>query len=491
MTLLMRLTSFLLLLPALAAAAEPHPNVLMIAVDDLNDWVGPLGGHPLAKTPNFDRLAAQGTTFTNAHCQAPLCNPSRTSLLTGLRPSTTGVYALDVWFRNEERLRDVVTLPQHFMANGYYVATSGKIFHDAHPPKARREDGSEFTEWGEHGGLRNKPAKKFVNTPADLAAMDWGPFPDHDEECFDYDVASYAVDWLSHPPADRPWMLCVGLRHPHVPCYAPQKWFDLYPSDNSILPAVKADDRDDVPFFAWYLHWKLPEPRLAWAQREQQWQPLVHAYLASVSFADAMLGRVLDALDASGKADNTVIVLWSDHGWHLGEKGITGKNTLWEPSTRVPLIFAGPGVAAGAKCGRPAELLDVYPTLVELCGLPPRDGLEGLSLVPQLEDTAAPRDRPAITTHGPGNHGVRSERWRYLRYADGSEEFYDLAADPNEWTNLAADPAHADVKRDLAEWLPATDAKPLAGGTVRLLEQRDGVWYWEGQPIRPGDAVPE
>jgi arylsulfatase A-like enzyme len=476
---------------ASASDAPKRPNVLMVAIDDLNDWVGPLGGHPLVKTPHINALAARGTTFTNAHCQAPLCNPSRTSLLTGLRPSTTGVYALDVWFRSDDRWKDRVTLPQHFMASGYHVVATGKIFHDAYPPPEGRKPNTEFSEWGLKGGFTSRPKQKFVHTPTDIALMDWGPFPDRDEDCFDYDVASFAADWLAQPPQDKPWMLCVGLRHPHVPCYAPPRWFDLYPDDDSILPPVKADDRADVPFFAWYLQWKLPEPRLAWAKESHQWRPLVRSYLASVSFADAMLGRVLEALLESGEAENTVVVLWGDHGWHLGEKDITGKNTLWDRSTRVPLIFAGPGVASGAKCGRPAELLDVYPTLAELCGLPQRDGLEGQSLVPQLKDASAPRDRPALTTHGPGNHGVRTERWRYIRYDDGSEELYDHAADPNEWTNLAADPAHAHVKRDLAKWLPPASADPLPGGTVRLLEKRGDTYYWEGQPIHPGDPIPQ
>ena len=180
----------------------------------------------------------------------------------------------------------------------------------------------------------------------------------------------------------------------------------------------------------------------------------MRAYLASISFVDAQVGRVLDALEASGLEKNTVVVLWSDHGWHLGEKGITGKNTLWERSTRVPLIFAGPGVAAGAKCDRPAELLDIYPTLLDLCGLPANKANEGISLVPQLKDAKAARERPAITTHNPGNHGVRTEKWRYIRYADGSEELYDRAADPHEWTNLANEPKHADVKKELAKWMP-------------------------------------
>nr|MBA3313810.1 sulfatase [Planctomycetaceae bacterium] len=344
--------------PVTALADDPaRPNVLFVAIDDLNDWVGPLGGHPLVKTPHMDALAARGTTFTNAHCQSPLCNPSRTSLLTGLRPSTTGVYALKVWFREDERLRDHATLPQHFMRHGYHVATTGKIFHDAYPPPQGREPNTEFTEWGLKGGFTTRPPKKFVNTPDDIALMDWGVFPENDEDCFDYDVATFASDWLRKSPRDKPWMLCVGIRHPHVPCYAPQQWFDLYPDDESLLPPMRDGDRDDVPPFAWHLHWKLPEPRLAWLKASDQWRPLVRAYLASVSFADAMLGRVLESLEQAEQAENTIVVLWSDHGWHLGEKDVSGKNTLWDRSTRVPLIVAGPGIAKDAHCARPAELL--------------------------------------------------------------------------------------------------------------------------------------
>jgi choline-sulfatase len=253
------------------------------------------------------------------------------------------------------------------------------------------------------------------------------------------------------------------------------------------MPMVKDDDRDDVPTFAWFLHWKLPEPRLSWLRKADQWRPLVRAYLASSSFMDAQVGRVLEALDGTGRADDTVVVLWSDHGWHLGEKGVTGKNTLWERSTRVPLIFAGPGVSAGSTCVRPAELLDLYPTLVELCGLPGRTGLDGHSLVPQLKDPAASRPWPAVTTHNRGNHSVRSERWRYIRYADGGEELYDHRDDPNEWTNRAQDPRLADVKREHARWLPASEAPPVPGSVTRLLDREDGIWYWENRPIVPGE----
>jgi putative membrane-bound dehydrogenase-like protein len=470
-------------------------NVLLFCIDDLNDWIGCLKGHPQAQTPHMDRLAQRGTLFANAHCQAPLCNPSRTSFLTGLRPSTTGVYALDVWFRTAPAWRDVVTLHQHFAAHGYRTLTTGKVFHDAYPPAAARKDGSEVAVWGYQGNHGPRPPKKLVPTPGTVALMDWGVFPERDEEQEDWKVADWAIDQL-HAAAQpqeaprQPFLLSVGFRRPHVPCYAPQRWFDLHPAESLILPPVKPDDRADVPPFAWYLHWRLPEPRLKWLQESDQWAPLVRAYLASTSFVDSQVGRVLDALEAEGLAANTVVVLLSDHGWHLGEKGISGKNTLWDRSTRVPLIIAGPGVGAGAICRRPAELLDVYPTLAELCGLPARLAHEGHSLAPQLRDASATRPWPALTTHGPDNHAVRTERFRYIRYADGSEELYDMVADPNEWTNLARDPAHAATKQELAGWLPASSAPPLPGGTVRLLETRDGFLYWEGKPIDAEEPIP-
>jgi choline-sulfatase len=469
---------------AVGADDPPRPNVLLIAVDDLNDWVGCLGGHPQVQTPNIDRLARRGTLFTNAHCQAPLCNPSRSSLLTGLRPSTTGIYSLQPGIRAVEATRDRVTLPQHFAAHGYSTFTAGKVFHDGSiPPRDRPK---EFQEWGSTAGMP-LPPKKLVDTPATIRGMDWGVFPDRDEDQADWKIADSAIGRLKTLPPDRPFFVAAGFRLPHVPCFASRRWFDLYPDATLVMPKVKEDDRDDVPEFAWHLHWKLPEPRLSWLKRADQWRPLVRSYLASISFMDSQVGRVLDALGSSGHADDTVVVLWSDHGWHLGEKGITGKNTLWERSTRVPLIVAGPGVAEGARCGRPVELLDLYPTLSELCGLPPRGGLEGHSLVPQLKDAQAPRPWPAVTTHNQGNHAVRSERWRYIRYADGSEELYDHRDDPDEWTNLAKDPRLAEVIREHARWLPAMDAPPAPGSAARLLTRENGVWTWEGKPIVPAE----
>ena len=464
------------------APAVQKPNVLFIAIDDLNDWVGCLGGHPQAQTPNMDRLAARGTLFSNAHCQSPLCNPSRSSLLTGLRPSTTGIYGLVPGIRDVARTRDCVTLPQYFARHGYFTATFGKVFHDGSIPA--RLHTNEFNVWGPAPGMPLPPVK-FVNTPSTMRLVDWGVYPKDDHDQADWKIAEAAIARMKSLPANRPFFLAVGFRLPHVPCFASQKWFDLLPpEDQIILPPVKVHVRDDVPEFAWYLHWKVPEPRLSWLKQARQWRSLVRAYLASTTFMDSQIGRVLDALDLIGRRDNTLIVLWSDNAWHLGEKDITGKNSLWERSTRVPLIFAGPGAGRGARCSQPAELLDIYPTLVELCGLPARKGLEGHSLAPQLKDPQTPRPWPAITSHNQGNDTVRTEHWRYIRYADGSEELYDHRTDPNEWTNLVANVKFSATKKDLARWLPKSPAPPAPGSAQRVLVKNRGVWLWEGKLIK-------
>ncbi|XZE51981.1 sulfatase-like hydrolase/transferase [Planctomycetaceae bacterium SH139] len=478
-----------------AAKMEPKrkPNVVFIAIDDQNDWIGHLGGHPLAKTPHLDRIAARGTAFLNAHCQAPLCNPSRTSLMLSLRPTTTGVYGLAPWFSNLEQWRDRVSLPQHFKAHGYKTLTAGKVYHGgAGGPQGRLR---EFDVWGPHGGIGVKPDSKLIPaTPmGNHPLMDWGVFPHRDEDKGDYQVASWAVEQLKSASADEPFFLAAGFFLPHVPCYATQQWFDLYPDDDSVLPEVKLDDREDTPRFSWYLHWNLPEPRLKWVCENSQWRNLVRSYLACTSFVDAQVGRIVAALEETGLADNTIIVVWGDHGFHLGEKGITGKNTLWEDGTRVPLIFAGPGVTAGQKSSQPAELLDIYPTLIDLCDLSLREDLEGISLLPQLRVAESRRERPAITSHNQGNHGIRSERWRYIRYADGSEELYDLREDPHEWTNLAKEAELSGVLAAHRRWLPAMDVEPAVGSAHRVLTYDASIdeATWEGQTVRRTDKIPE
>jgi arylsulfatase A-like enzyme len=322
--------------------------------------------------------------------------------------------------------------------------------------------------------------------------MDWGVWPpDNDDTAKgDHAVASWAIGKLEALPPGLPFFLAAGFFLPHVPCYATQKWFDLYPDDASVLPPIRADDRADTPHASWWLHWSLPEPRLKWVEEANQHVNLVRSYLACTSYVDHEIGRVLAALEQAGHAENTIVVVWSDHGWHLGEKAITGKNTLWARSTRVPLIFAGPGITAGQRCGSPAELLDLYPTLVDLCGLPPvSHPLDGLSLKAQLVDAGAPRERPAITTHNQGNVSIVTAQWRYIRYVNGAEELYDLSADPNEWTNVA--PERRGVCQDLRKWLPKIDRGPVAGSASRILTYYDRVPVWEGKPIPKDAPVPQ
>lgn len=471
-----------------AASATAKPNILFIAVDDLNDWIAPLGGHPQVITPNFDRLASMGVTFTNAHCQSVLCNPSRTSVLTGLRPTTTGVYGLSPWFRSVPELKDITTIPQYFRENGYRTYVAGKVFHGSYGFKA---GGPDWDEVGPPANGAPFPPKKLVNTPSRNKFVDWGTFPHKDEEKDDYKIASWSVDRLAKMPDDKPFFLATGFFLPHVPNFATQKWMDLYPEETLKLPKVLENDRADTPRSSWWLHWQLPEPRLEFLKKENEWKNFVRSYLATISFMDAQLGRVLDALEKSGHADNTIIVLWSDHGFHLGEKEITGKNTLWERSTRVPLIFAGPGSQRGQRSGEPVELLDVFPTLCDLAGLPKPVGLEGHSLLPQLKDVPAVREWPAISNHNPGNNSVRDARWRYIRYMDGAEELYDMAKDPHEFKNLAADPAFAAEIVRLEKWIPEKQQPHAPRSAQRILEYRDGKPFWENKEIRPEDPIPE
>jgi len=474
------------------AKTHSKPNVVFIAIDDQNDWIGTFGGHPLVKTPHLDALAKRGTALLNAHCQAPLCNPSRTSLMLGLRPTTTGVYGLSPWFRTLDEWKDQVTLAQHFKANGYRTLSTGKIHHGDMGGLAGQR--VEFDAVGPAGGIGVRPPQKLVgDTPmGNNPLVDWGVFPHRDEDKGDYQIASWAVDRVKDHH-DKPFFLSVGFFLPHVPCYATQRWFDLYPDDDSLLPLVKPNDRDDTPRFSWYLHWNLPEPRLKWVEQQHQWRNLVRSYLACTSFVDAQIGRLMQALDEAGLADNTIVVVWGDHGWHLGEKGITGKNSLWERSTRVPLIFAGPGVSPNGRCHQPVELLDLYPTLIELCDLNPRAGLEGTSIIPQLKDADAARSRPAVTTHNLGNHAVRTERWRYIRYADLTEELYDLASDPHEWDNLAGRPESKPILSELRRWIPQKEAPPAKNSAHRLLtyDKTTDEANWEGQTIQRTDPIPE
>jgi len=449
-----------------AGIGAERPNVLMIAVDDWNDWIGAMGGHPQVRTPNMDRLARMGVLFTDAHTAAPICNPSRAALMLGRYPSSTGVYGNDqVW---RFALPDAVTLPQYFRAHGYAAAGGGKLFHHGRgyndPPSW-----DEYFFWnpkarenGWHDGYSfppdPEPARPVTPMPSvSWRNFDWAPLDVADAEMPDYKLASWAADFLGRDH-EKPFFLAAGIFRPHIPWFVPRKYFDMYPLDEVIVPVVKDDDLADIP----------PAGRaIALNQHSRHdlmvstgnWKGAVQSYLACITLADALLGGILAALEGSRYAGNTIIVLWSDHGYHLGEKWHWHKQALWHRATHVPLMFVAPGVTRpGARVDRPVTLVDVYPTLADLAGLTEEAGLEGLSLRPLLEDPEADWDRPALTTYLRGNHAVRTERWSYIRYADGSEELYDRRQDPREWVNLAGRPGMDGVLAGMRKGAPAEDA---------------------------------
>ncbi len=446
---------FVLVLAFEVKAAE-KPNVLFIALDDLNDWIGCLGGNPQCKTPNIDRLAAKGVLFTHSYCAAPVCNPSRAALMSGVRPFTSGVYNNNQNWR--KAMPDVVTLPQHFMANGYEAVGSGKIYHGGFPDPASWND--YLNKTGDP-----KPTKEVLADPHSKAGgIVWGMLDAKDEEMDDYKMADYAIDYLGRKH-EKPFFLACGIFRPHMPWQVPKKYYDMYPLDSIQLPKTLDADLEDIPQAG--VKMARPDGDHATILKTDNWKHAVQAYLASITFADVMVGRVVKALEESEHADNTIIVLWGDHGWHLGEKQHWRKFALWEEATRAPLLMVAPGVSKPNSIShRTVDFMNIYPTLAELCGLPIPEHCEGVSMVPLLKNPEAEWNRPAITTHGRENHAVRSERFRYIRYVDGSEELYDHDADPMEWKNLAQDAQFAKAKAELAKWLPeknAPDAKAENG----------------------------
>ncbi|MBN2505489.1 MAG: sulfatase [Verrucomicrobia bacterium] len=437
------------LLCAHAASAAAPPNILFIAIDDLNHWVGHLGRNLQTKTPNIDRLASLGVTFTRAYCTAPACNPSRASLMSGQRPSTTGCYLNSQNWRPavpEDRL-----LNSHFARAGYRVYGAGKIYHGA------GDRGGHWDDYfpGKGGPLEPHPSAKNKG----VGGIHFGPLANSDEDMPDYSVVSYCLEKLREQ-GDRPWFIACGLVKPHMPFSVPKKWFDLFPLDTIQLPPHRDDDLDDVPPAG--VRMAAPAGDHAAILRSGRWNEAVQAYLAAIAFCDAQVGRLLDGWNQSPQRDRTVLCLWSDHGWSLGEKAHWRKFALWEEPARTVLIWKAPGVTpAGGVCGRPVDFLSIYPTLCALAGLPLPAHLDGRDITPLLKNPRAPWDLPALTTHGFKNHAVRTEDWRYIRYENGDEELYHNAADPFEYTNLAARTEYAARKAELAKWLPKIDAANL------------------------------
>jgi arylsulfatase A-like enzyme len=420
-------------------AAPQRPNVLFIAVDDLNHWVGYTRRNAQTRTPNIDRLAARGVAFTRSYCAAPACNPSRAALMSGLRPSTTGVYY------NPNDWRPIIpveqTLTSAFRKGGYHVAGAGKIYHGGFD---RRE------EWDDYFRPRGGRAEQ---AEGGVGGIRFAPLRGGDDAVPDHAITDYCVEQLGKKH-DKPFFLACGLHKPHMPWNVPKKYYDLFPLDKIELPPHTKNDLEDVPPAG--VRMAKPSGDHAAILKADRWKEAVQAYLAAIAYTDRNIGRLIEALDKSPYRDNTVIVLWGDHGWHLGEKEHWRKFALWEEATRAPLIWIAPGVTpANRICERTVDFLSLYPTLCELCGLPIPRHVEGTSLKPLLADPKAEWSRPALTTHGYQNHAIRTEKWRYIRYADGSEELYDETKDPYEWTNLAKAPEFAMVKKELAKHLPA------------------------------------
>ena len=439
---------------SLALAAKPKPNILLVSIDDLNDWVGCLDGHPQARTPNIDRLAKMGTLFKNGHCQSPVCNPSRASMMTGRYPHTSGVYFLSPDLKEAPVLKNLKTMPEVFADHGYKTMAAGKIFH--------RGDKRFFQEYLPTGGFGPRPKKK-ISQPHGHPLWDWGVFPDDDNLMPDMKCAKWAVDQLNQTH-EKPFFMGVGFYRPHVPMYATKKWFDMHPRDQIKLPAVRKNDLKDLSQYAIELtNLNHVSPTHKWVTESGQWEHAVQSYLASVSFADHCLGMVLDALEKSKYADNTVIALFSDHGFHLGEKERWAKRSLWEDGTRVPIILSAPEFKSNQISDRPVELLDIFPTLLELAGLPADSAQEGQSLVALMKNPKKAWAHPALTSFGLGNYSVRSTRYRFIQYFDGSRELYDLSKDPHEWKNLAADPKNKLIIEEHASHLPKKQHPILPG----------------------------
>jgi iduronate 2-sulfatase len=447
---------------AVAAGAAPRPNVLFIISDDLNTHLG-CYGDPIARTPNIDRLAKRGVRFERAYAQYPVCNPSRTSFLSGLRPETSGV--MDQQTLLKQKRPDVVYLPEHFAAHGYFTAAIGKVEHGWHND-AKWDLKDEIKGAGPDDEDANGPRPKRARPGQARSAtprQNGGEPPylreratedERDPENADTLIAERVVKLLE-TPRDQPWLVCVGFHKPHVPHVAPKKFFDLYPLDRIPLTQVPADDAQDIPPVA--LASKLNfQPNLPAEQQRR----IIRAYLACVSYLDEQLGVVLRAMDRLQLWDNTVVVLIGDHGWHFGEHHLWAKASLFEESVRAPLLVVAPGAKAGSACPRVVEFLDIYPTLTDLCGLPQPPRGEGRSLAPLLREPqrAWPYAAFSAVRHARGvARSVRTERWRYTEWDGGrlGVELYDHDRDPGEFKNLAKDERYADVVARMRKLLGA------------------------------------
>lgn len=485
--------SFTIALSATVSSAETEqPNVLFFALDDLCDWVGPLG-YEQAVTPNMDKLADIGVTFWNAHTGGVYCAPSRAAIFSGRYATSTGCYQTALYFKAHP---DIVPMQMAFQNGGYETYGAGKLFH--HPAgqidmrgwteffvrsQEQRETGWPLNSWDPADAIipQPYPNSKYNQgkQPVNKFFLEWGKvLNENEEEMADTIRTNWACEILSRRH-DKPFFVGVGLYTPHFPNYCPEKYFDLYDRDKIEPPPYKEDDLDDLP----------PAVRRAKIARGKQHheelvaldavKDAIHGYLACVSYADAMLGRLMQAIENGPNKDNTIIVLWSDHGYHHGEKRDWGKHTLWQRTSRVPFMWAGPGLEKDARIDATVSLLDMYPTFIDLCGLPAVDGLEGESLATTLIDSSKARDRNVLLPGMyPNEYAIINQDWRYIHYKDDTEELYNLREDVNEWYNLAEREEYTDIKRSMRESAPNEFADPLDSKKWKLVVNGES-YRWE------------
>ncbi len=461
-----------------AVAGERH-NILFIAIDDLNDWVGCLEGHPQIKTPNIDALAARGVLFTDAHCAAPICGPSRAAIMSGKRPWTTEIYSNNANY--PKLLPNTESMPEFLVRHGYHTMGAGKLFHGdtSFPQGAFHEYAKSAPKpWPKEAILSSrqtptyewKVGDKIITFPRngmpadrswkDTHTFDWGPLDIPDEEFRDAAVVKWCGERLTKS-YKKPFFLGVGIHLPHQPLYAPKRFHDMYLPNTTVLPPHLKNDLSDLSEAGRdYALIPTTSGTHATVVKYGEWRNAVSSYMATVTFVDHLLGGLLKDLKKSEHAENTWIVLWSDHGWHLGEKEHWGKATGWFRATRVPLLIVPPrsaqpvGFEAGSKCDHPVNLLDLFPTVAEMAGGKPSDGLEGTSLLPLVQDPSSKWADHTVTTFGRGNHAITTKRWRYIQYFDGSAELYDRSLDPNEWENRINDSELQGIVAELESRVP-------------------------------------
>ena len=480
--------------------SQDQPNVIFFAVDDMNDRIGPMG-FKSAKTPNLDRLAKMGVTFQNAHSPATYCAPSRSAIFSGRYATTTGCYRTQVYFHEHP---EMTAMQMNFQKAGYKTFGGGKLFH-------HREGFVDLRGWDEFF-VRNAEQKK-KGWPADSWTPDtplpekipaspynkgkkvtgglfleWAAISNEKEEQM---ADTQRVNWacsVIEKKHDKPFFVGVGIYAPHYPNYVPQKYFDLYKKEDIQLPRYKEDDLQDLP----------PKMRKMKENRKKAHhdklvkmglvEDALHGYMASVSYADAMLGRVLDTLEKSPNKDNTIIVFWSDHGYHQGEKGHWGKHSLWERTSNVPFLWAGPGIAKNKSVETTVSLIDMYPTFNDLCKLPKEKGLDGTSIATVLANPESAQDRNIFLPYmEPNSYAVINQKYRYIHYADNTEEFYNLVKDPNEWNNSASNPEYKSIIEKMKKWAPKNHAKPGADKGDRNLKLvlEGEKFHWENVTPRP------